>query len=56
MNKWKQLLKSRRFWAAVGSVVVIVSNDVLGIPENTAQVLVGIGVAWILSDAVRETK
>ena len=56
MSKWKDLVKSRRFWAAVGSVVVVVANDVLGIPEATANTLVAIAVAWIVSDSIRLTK
>ena len=36
VEKLKAMVKSRRFWTAVGSVVVICLNETLGIPEETA--------------------
>tara|TARA_R110002051_G_scaffold32786_4_gene73939 strand:- start:3182 stop:3355 length:174 start_codon:yes stop_codon:yes gene_type:complete len=55
-EKIKTLLKSRRFWTAVGSVVVISLNELLGIPEETASTIMAIGVAWIVGDSLRVTE
>tara|TARA_Y100001938_G_scaffold93316_1_gene127936 strand:+ start:332 stop:505 length:174 start_codon:yes stop_codon:yes gene_type:complete len=56
VDKLKAMVKSRRFWTAVGSVVVICLNDALGIPEETANSVVAIAVAWIIGDSVRPTE
>jgi hypothetical protein len=52
-EKIKTLLKSRRFWTAVGSVVVVILNDAIGIPEETANTIAAIGVSWIVGDSLR---
>ena len=56
MDKVKALLKSRRFWAAVGGVLIVTLQDVVGVPEDTAHTLVGIAVAWIVGDSIRITE
>tara|TARA_R110002012_G_scaffold237183_4_gene410928 strand:- start:454 stop:627 length:174 start_codon:yes stop_codon:yes gene_type:complete len=56
VEKLKAVVKSRRFWTAVGSVVVICLNEVLGIPEETANTVAAIAVAWIIGDSVRPTE
>ena len=56
VDKVKAMLKSRRFWAAVGSVIVVCLQDTLGIPEGTANTLVAVGVAWIVGDSLRATE
>jgi len=55
-DKLKTLVKSRRFWAAIGTVVVVVLNDTLGIPEDTANTIVAMGIAWIVGDSIRATE
>jgi len=52
-EKVKTLLKSRRFWTAVGSVVVVILHDAIGIPEETANTIAAIGVSWIVGDSLR---
>tara|TARA_R100001129_G_scaffold8132_1_gene5891 strand:- start:6319 stop:6492 length:174 start_codon:yes stop_codon:yes gene_type:complete len=52
-EKVKALLKSRRFWTAIGSVVVVILHDTLGIPEETANTIAAIGVSWIVGDSLR---
>ena len=52
-EKVKTLLKSRRFWTAIGSVVVVILHDTLGIPEETANTIAAIGVSWIVGDSLR---
>ena len=56
LDKLKTLIKSRRFWAAVGTIVVVVLNDVLGIPEDTANTVVAMGITWIVGDSLRATE
>ena len=56
LDKLKTLVKSRRFWAAVGTIVVVVLNDVLGIPEDTANTVVAMGITWIVGDSLRATE
>ena len=53
VEKLKGLVKSRRFWTAVGSIVVVILNDALGIPEETANTIAAIGVSWIVGDSLR---
>ena len=52
-EKVKALLKSRRFWTAIGTVVVVFLHDTLGIPEETANTVAAIGVSWIVGDSLR---
>ena len=56
MEKLKGLIRSHRFWTAVGSVVVVILNDTLGIPEETANTIAAIGVSWIVGDSLRPTE
>jgi hypothetical protein len=56
VDKVKALVKSRRFWVAVGGVVTVVLQDTLGIDEGTATSLVALGVAWIVGDSLRVTE
>tara|TARA_R110002167_G_scaffold351657_1_gene564253 strand:+ start:475 stop:654 length:180 start_codon:yes stop_codon:yes gene_type:complete len=56
MNKVKDLLKSRRFWASVGGVVVILLQDVLGLEATTANSIVAVVVSWVVGDSLRSTK
>ena len=53
-NKWMDLLKSRRFWAAVAALVAVVCKDTLGIPEDTVREMVLVIVAIIVGDSVRK--
>jgi hypothetical protein len=56
VDKLKVLVKSRRFWTAVGSVIVVILHDTLGIPEDTANTIAAIGVSWIVGDSLRPTE
>jgi hypothetical protein len=56
MQKVKDLLKSRRFWASVGGVVVVGLQDVLGLEPATANSIVAVIVSWIVGDSLRSTK
>jgi hypothetical protein len=55
-DKLKGSVKSRRFWVAVSSVCVVLMQDVLGIDPETATKIVGVGIAWIVGDSLRETE
>jgi|TARA_R100001163_G_C4946922_1_gene116337 hypothetical protein len=56
VDKLKALVKSRRFWVAVGGVVTVLLQDTIGIPEETANSVVAIGIAWIVGDSLRTTE
>ena len=56
VDKLKSLLKSRRFWTAMGTVLTVVLQDTLGIPETTAMSIVAVGVSWIVGDSLRVTE
>lgn len=56
VDKVKTLVKSRRFWTAVASVIVVILHDTLGIPEETATTIAAIGVTWIVGDSLRATE
>ncbi len=56
VEKLKGLVKSRRFWTAVASIVVVILNDALGIPEETANTIAAIGVSWMVGDSLRPTE
>tara|TARA_R100000664_G_C2760120_1_gene150852 strand:+ start:16698 stop:16871 length:174 start_codon:yes stop_codon:yes gene_type:complete len=55
-EKFKSLINSRRFWTAVGGVAVVCLQDLIGLPENTANSIVALGVAWIVGDSLRITE
>ena len=55
MSHFTDVIKSRRFWVAVGGVVFVMF-DGLGINLNPDQVnhLVLLGGAWIVGDSIRQ--
>ena len=55
-DKLALLLKSRRFWVAVGGVVVTTTN-IFGLDLNPEQVhnIVLIGGAWSVGDSLRSS-
>ena len=55
MDKVKALLKSRRFWTAIGGVVVVVAQETLGVDSEPTNRIVALAVAWILGDSLRVT-
>ena len=56
MNKLTDVVKSRRFWVAVGGIVVTTTN-ILGFDLNPDQVnnIVLLGGAWIVGDSLRSS-
>jgi hypothetical protein len=53
-EKLQLLIKSRRFWVAVGGIVVTTTN-IFGLDLNPEQVsnIVLLGGAWIVGDSLR---
>lgn len=56
MNKIISLGKSRRFWAAVSGVVVVVLHETFGIDQETSNGIAAFLVAWILGDSIHKTQ
>jgi len=56
VDKLKSLVKSKRFWTAVGTLVTVCLQDVVGIPPETATSIVAVAVAWIVGDSLRATE
>jgi hypothetical protein len=48
------LTKSRRFWVAIGGVIVAMSDHLgLGLSSDAVQHIVLLGGAWIVGDSLR---
>ncbi len=57
MDKLRALLRSRRFWAAIVGVIVVISEDYgLPVTADTRDWLVGLLMIWIGSDTFRKTE
>lgn len=55
MDKWVALLKSRRFWVAVGGVAAVLLSDTIGISEEDTTKLVAIIIGWFFTQTLRPT-
>lgn len=51
----KMLLRSKRFWLAVGSAVAVALQGVIPLSEQQIQELVLVVAAWIIGDSLRAT-
>jgi len=47
---------SRRFWTAVGGVLIILFQDALGIDAQTANGISAFLIAWIVGDSLQKTE
>ncbi len=55
MNKILSLFESRRFWAAVAGVAVVILSDTLGMSQEQATKIVALLGAWIVGDSLNKT-
>ena len=55
-DKLVALVRSRRFWTAVGGILLLLLQDVIGIEQATAQGIVAMLVAWIVGDSLNKTE
>ncbi len=55
MDKILSLLRSRRAWATVAGVLVVVLHQGLGIDEATATKVVALIGAWVIGDSIKDT-
>lgn len=55
VDKIMSIFESRRFWAAVAGVMVVVLHDTLGLDETSAQAIAALVVSWIVGDSLRRT-
>lgn len=52
----QSMVRSRRFWAAVASIAVVVLKDKLPIPEEQiTNIVLAIG-AWIVGESLRSSQ
>ena len=58
MEKFKALVRSRRFWVGVSGMLVICADTLVGegsINPDTVQAVTLLVAAWIVGDSLRET-
>ncbi len=48
-----ELVKSKRFWAALAMVITAILKDRVPLTEDQIQQLVWVVAAWIIGDSVR---
>lgn len=54
-KKLLRLAISRRFWVAVGGVLVVFLNENFGLDEESAKQVVTVLAAWIVGDSINKT-
>jgi hypothetical protein len=52
----QNLIKSKRFWAAVSSVIVVLAADRLPFTEQQINDIVMVIAVWIVGDSLREVR
>lgn len=55
MNKILALFKSRRAWATVAGVLIVLLHQGLGVDEATATKIVALIGAWVIGDSIHTT-
>jgi glycyl-tRNA synthetase alpha subunit len=58
-EKFKSMIRSRRFWSGIAGVVVICADNLFGagtINPETVQSVVLLAAAWIVGDSLRLTE
>lgn len=55
LDKLIGALMSRRTWVAIGGVLVILFEEVLGLTPEQAQTIVNLLIAWIVGDSLYKT-
>tara|TARA_R110002020_G_scaffold103752_3_gene243114 strand:- start:20922 stop:21104 length:183 start_codon:yes stop_codon:yes gene_type:complete len=59
LDKFKAMLKSRRFWVGVSGVAVVFADTLFGegtVDPETVQSVVLLAAAWIVGDSLRITE
>ena len=54
-DKINNLIKSRRFWAALAGVAIICFEDVAGLNPEQATAITSVIMAWIIGDSIKKT-
>ena len=58
-EKFKSMIRSRRFWVGVAGMAVICADALFGegtVDPNTVQSVVLLAAAWIVGDSLRLTE
>ena len=57
MEKFRTLVKSRRFWVAVAGIVVVTTDALgLGLSPEMVTNFVLLGAAWIVGESLRSSE
>lgn len=59
LDKFKSMLRSRRFWVGVAGVAVICADTIFGegtVDPATVESVVLLAAAWIVGDSLRITE
>tara|TARA_R110000824_G_scaffold9415_4_gene42125 strand:+ start:22263 stop:22445 length:183 start_codon:yes stop_codon:yes gene_type:complete len=59
VEKFKSMVRSRRFWVGIAGIVVICADSLFGegvVDPNTVQSVVLLAAAWIVGDSLRLTE
>lgn len=58
-DKFKAMLRSRRFWVGISGIAVIFADSVFGegtVNPETIQMVILLAGAWIVGDSLRVTE
>ena len=56
-QKLEALVKSRRFWAAITALAIVLTDGLgINISEEQVTAVVAIAATWIIGDTVRKTE
>lgn len=57
-SKLQTLVRSRRFWAAVSGLVVVIAQDIgiTGLEPDAVQNIIFLVVSWITAESIRSSE
>ncbi len=55
MSKLVSLVQSRRAWAIVAGILLVVLHQGLGVDEATANKIIALIGAWVIGDSLNKT-
>ena len=55
-RKLKALIASRRFWAVIIGIGMLLNRDALGLEEGHADSIIALIIAWVIGDSLKTTE